>query len=121
MRGYKQIENMTVEDCRELLKNNVDSELYSQILKRIEELENEAFNRCSTISACKDYIRLFPEGRHRASVSEIVDDLYFKKYGKSKIGCKHYLNIFPKGKHIVEAQKRIKHKKNFGLPFSSAY
>ena len=110
---------MTVEDCRELLKNNVDSEFYCLILKRIEELENEAFNRCSTISACKDYIRLFPEGRHRASVSEIVDDLYFKKYGKSKIGCKHYLNIFHNGKHIVEAQKRIKHIKKLWIAIFS--
>ena len=77
MRGYKQIENMTVEDCRELLKNNVEPKFYSQVLKRIEELDNEAFNRCSTISACKDYIRLFPEGIHRARISEIIDDLYF--------------------------------------------
>lgn len=95
---------MTVEDCRELLKNNVEPKFYSQVLKRIEELDNEAFNRCSTISACKDYIRLFPEGIHRARISEIIDDLYFKKYSRSKIGCKHYLSMFPNGKHILEAK-----------------
>lgn len=115
MRGYKQIENMTVEDCRELLKNNVEPKFYSQVLKRIEELDNEAFNRCSTISACKDYIRLFPEGIHRARISEIIDDLYFKKYSRSKIGCKHYLSMFPNGKHILEAKKHIKHIKKLWI------
>jgi hypothetical protein len=65
-----------------------------------------------TEQGCRDYLTVYPAGRHgaeaRQKIDEFKDDKVWENARLTKLGCETYLKQYPAGRHVEEALLQIK-------------
>ena len=71
--------------------------------------EDEMYNACKTIEACKQYIDKYRRGKYSKEVHQILSDLEDdRKYANARMlhEIEDYLKVYPNGRHVNEAKAK---------------
>jgi len=71
--------------------------------------EDEMYNACKTIEACKQYIDKYRRGKYSKEVHQILSDLEDdRKYANARMlhEIEDYLKVYPNGRHVIEAKAK---------------
>jgi len=120
MKAFNTIEELSLEQCFELLRREEVHPFAEQIqqqydseLKKWKIKENNDFLTCKTISDYEQYLARydnlsFYQIHFKEAALQKIEFLFWRYNNSSIKKCNRYLNKYPQGKYVTEAKQKIK-------------
>lgn len=103
----KSVENFSLEECREYLDTNPESQYRAAVEERLKELkENKSKHKPEPIDVKRTNIRQFKDDNEKCFRQNPFKEKSLEDF--TIVDCESYLSRYPYGEHILEVKAHLK-------------